>query len=435
MGKGGKTAGRRKEGSRLPAEKPEERKPKGFLPWLRRSWPSIVILAITFGIFVYLFETANQGRIFKNEIAREERTEVQNGETLVTTVERAKVVNISKDTVTVDRDNPDGREKGNQRLLVRLLSGAHKGEVRELSYEVMVGIYTNEKVRENDEITVLQTDNRTAGTYELVFRNYNRSTEVYIVLGLFLLVVILVGGRTGLKSLLGLAVTVTALIWIFCPLWMKGAQPVPLAFWLCVLVTVMSLVLLGGTDRKILCAILGTVAGMGLAALFALAAQSLCRIDSYSMIDAGAELAELVNLQTTYDVHIEGLLTAGVIIASLGAVMDVAMSLSSAIAELKSVNPGMRFPQLWRSAMHIGRDMVGTMTNTLVLAFVGSSLVLVLRLWMQGASYNALLSSRYLSVELIQAISSSVGVVLSVPLTAVIGAAFYGRAASKGGKA
>jgi uncharacterized membrane protein len=77
--------------------------------------------------------------------------------------------------------------------------------------------------------------------------------------------------------------------------------------------------------------------------------------------------------------------------------------------------------------MHIGRDMVGTMTNTLILAFVGSSLVLVIRLWMQGASYLSLTSSRYLSVELVSALSASIGVILAVPLTAIIGAVLFGK--------
>jgi uncharacterized membrane protein len=103
------------------------------------------------------------------------------------------------------------------------------------------------------------------------------------------------------------------------------------------------------------------------------------------------------------------------------------MSLSSAIRELKQVNPELSRGALFRSAMNIGRDMVGTMTNTLILAFVGSSLVTVIRLWMQGPSARVLLSSAYFAVELIQAVSSSIGVILTVPLTAVIGAVFFSR--------
>ena len=414
------------------AAEPKPPLPRRFAAWLRRSWPAILILILTTGVFFYLFFTANQGRIFRNEASREEGQRTVNGETVQVTVERAKVINLSKDTVNPDPMNPDGKEKGTQRALIELRSGPHAGERFEL--DVMPGWYTDDKLELGSLITIAVAENLDTGEIQFDSSTYShdRSIGVYVVLGLFLLVVLLVGGRTGLKSLLGLVFTVVALIWIFCPLWMKGAEPVPLAFGLCVLVSVMSFTILGGVSRKTICAVLGTVAGMGLAALFSFLAQRICKIDSYALYDAGRDFVDLANLQQRgYDLHLQGLLSAGIIIASLGAVMDVAMSLSSAVSELKTVNQSLGFAGLWRSGMRIGRDMVGTMTNTLILAFVGSSLVLVLRLWSQGPSYIRLISSRYLSVELISALSSSIGVILAVPLTALIGAAFFGKAKSR----
>ena len=393
--------------------------------WLRRNLPALLILAVCVGLFAWLFVTANQGRIFNAQKAEETAYTDADGHTVSVTVETAEVINISRDTLAVDRNNPDGLETGNQLLLVRLTSGTHAGQAVEV--QTFVGFYTGERLAVGDPITVLQTETAETGALSLAVKNYDRSRDVYLVLGLFLLVVLIVGGKTGLKSLLGLGFTVVALIWIFCPLWMKGAEPVWLALGLCTLVSVMSFVILGGTSRKILCAILGTLAGMVLAALFAQLAQALCRITSYAMYDAGADFTELVNLQERdYPLHLQGILTAGIIISSLGAVMDVAMSLSSAISELKTVNGGLGVRELWKSGMHIGRDMVGTMSNTLILAFVGSSLVLVIRLWSQGSGYRSLMASKYLSVELISALSSSIGVILAVPLTALIGAVLFG---------
>jgi uncharacterized membrane protein len=275
---------------------------------------------------------------------------------------------------------------------------------------------------------VLQVrDEDTGALRGLSYFQYDRIWAVLLVLGLFVLTVILVGGKTGLRSLLGLGVTVTALIWIFCPLWMKGAHPVWLALGLCALVTVMSFVILGGVSKKILCAIAATLAGVGLAALFGALAQRLCRVTSFSLYDVNGEIADLVNLQSrNYPVRVHGILTAGILIASLGAVMDVAMSLSSAMAELKAVNPALSRGSLFRSGMNVGRDMVGTMTNTLILAFVGTSLVTVIRLWAQGPTWRMLLSSTYFSVELIAAVSSSIGVILAVPLAALIASLVYG---------
>ena len=388
-------------------------KKKAVPAWL----PALLILVCTGVLFLILFLNAREGNIYNPSRLQSE----------FVTVEKAEVLNVSYDSVEPDPYSPDAVEKGNQRALIRLTSGEFAGQTRELYY--MIGYFAGPKLRVGDAITVLQLrDEETGALQEVTYFQYDRIGAVLLVLCLFVLAVVVVGGKTGLKSLLGLAVTVVALIWIFCPMWMKGSAPLPLALGLCALVTVMSFVILGGTSKKIFCAILATLAGVGLAALFGALAQRLCRITSFNLYDVNGEIADLVNLQSrNYPVRIHGLLTAGILIASLGAVMDVAMSLSSAVAELKQVNPTLGRRDLWRSGMNIGRDMVGTMTNTLILALVGSSLVTVIRLWAQGPTWRMLLTSGYFAVELISAISSSVGVILAVPLAAGIGALLFGK--------
>ena len=386
---------------------------RGMPAWL----PSLLILLCAGILFLVLFFGAREGKIYNPTLLQDE----------FHTVEKAEVLNISLDTVEPDPYSPDEVEKGNQRALIRLTTGEFAGQTQELYY--MIGYFVGPKLAPGDSITVLQIrDEETGALQEVTYFQYDRTGAVLLVLGLFVLAVVVVGGKTGLKSLLGLAVTVVALIWIFCPLWMKGSAPVPLALGLCALVTVMSFVILGGTSKKILCAVLATLSGVGLAAGFGALAQGLCRITSFNLYDVNGEIAELVTLQSrSYPVRIHGLLTAGILIASLGAVMDVAMSLSSAVAELKQVNPALGRRELWRSGMNIGRDMVGTMTNTLILALVGSSLVTVIRLWAQGPTWRMLLTSGYFAVELISAVASSIGVILAVPLAAAIGAALYGK--------
>ena len=117
------------------------------------------------------------------------------------------------------------------------------------------------------------------------------------------------------------------------------------------------------------------------------------------------------------------------ILSALGAVMDVAMSLSSALSEVHAADPALDRRALFRSGMNIGRDMVGTMTNTLILAFLGGGLTLTLYIYTLGLSAHQLLSSAYLSVEVMTAVSSSIGVILSVPITALISAWAHARKA------
>ena len=161
---------------------------------------------------------------------------------------------------------------------------------------------------------------------------------------------------------------------------------------------------------------IGTVSGTAAALLFGLFAQMLLRINGMRVSDAEA----LLQLQQMgIPIGINGLLVGGVVISSLGAVMDVAMGISSSLSEVSAANPSLTCRELFRSGMNIGRDMVGTMTNTLILALLGSDLVLIIYLYSLGLSSNQLISSAYLSIEVISSISSSIGVILSIPLTAL----------------
>ena len=278
------------------------------------------------------------------------------------------------------------------------------------------------KVGDGCTLTISTYEN---GDVSATVYEYNRTTPVLIVLGLFLLITVLVGGKTGAKSLVGLLFTVAGVFWLLFPALMKGAPTLPTTFLLCVFVSAVSFAVLGGVEKKTVCAWLGTVAGMALALVFALISQKLLRIDGLR----SADVEPLLQLrQTGTPIGLRGLLAAGVILSSLGAVMDVAMSLSSALAEVRAADPTMGFKALFRSGMNIGRDMVGTMTNTLILAFLGSGLVLTLYLYSLGLSPHMLMSSAYLSWELVGGISSSVGVILSVPITAAIASRMYGKA-------
>ena len=131
--------------------------------------------------------------------------------------------------------------------------------------------------------------------------------------------------------------------------------------------------------------------------------------------------------QTGTPLGLRGLLVGGIVISALGAVMDVAMSIASALTEVHTVAPNRNTRELFRSGMNIGRDMVGTMTNTLILAFLGSGFALIIYLYSLGLSPYQLISSSYLTIEVVSSISSSIGVILSVPLTALISSVILTR--------
>lgn len=330
------------------------------------------------------------------------------------TYESGIVKEILSDSCTVD-PIAENTYRGEQTLSVHIKSGQYAG--MDFMVTNAVGPIYNQPMEVGDKVSaILSTD--FDGSVRGSIYEYNRTTAVCVILGLFFLFTLLVGGKTGAKSLLGLVITLISLLFILLPLLLKGYPTLITTFVICATVALLSLILLGGIQEKTICAFLGTVFGMIFAIIFAALVGKLARIDGLRMEYAEA----LLQLRQTgaSNVGIKNIVTAGVMISALGAVMDVAMSISSSMAEINRVNPNLTRRQLWSSGMHIARDMVGTMTNTLVLAIFGSSLMLILYLYSLELSANQFISSSYLSLELISSIASSIGIILSVPLTVTI---------------
>ena len=376
---------------------------------MQKKWISAAVLAVVLAIFAGLFVIAHPARAEAPEAA--EYMEYEN----------AVVEQILTDSTEADPVS-EGHFRGNQNLIVRVKTGRYAGQ--QMLADNTVGPIYGCPMAVGDGVTVgLST--YSDGTVRCYIYEYDRSMGLALVLGAFLLVTVLVGGKVGLKSLLSLGLTVAALIFILLPLLLLGWPTIGTTFLVSVLVTAATFVILGGVDKKTVCACLGTLAGIALATLFGLLAQQILRIDGYRQEYAEA----LLQLRQTEEsaIGITGLITAGVIVSALGAVMDVAMSISSALQELTRVNPDLTSKDLFRSGMNIGRDMVGTMTNTLILAILGSGLTLVVYIYSLSLQPWQLLSSAYMSLEAISGIASSIGVMLAVPLTAAICAVSFGK--------
>lgn len=334
--------------------------------------------------------------------------------------ERGVVTQILADSCEAD-PVADGGYRGDQTLLVEIRSGQYKGQTLMTSNNV--GPLYGEPAKVGDPVTLI-ISTYSNGDHRATVYEYDRSWAIYGILALFFLVTVLVGGKTGAKSILGLVLTVALLLTVLIPLLLKGWPTLPTVFGLCSFVAVVCFVVLSGANRKTLCASLATIAGMAIAMGFGLLGQVFAHINGLRMTD----VEPLLQLrQTGTPIGLGGLLVAGIIVSSLGAVMDVAMSLSSSLAELKSVNPSLGVKELWRSGMNIGRDMVGTMTNTLILAFLGSGFTLIIYLYSLDLPTAELMSSSYMGLEVVSGISSAMGVVLSVPVTCLLGALLYGR--------
>ena len=339
--------------------------------------------------------------------------------------ESASVDQILSDSTEKDPASDNGY-RGEQLLLVTVRSGDYKGQQMQV-YNYVGPLYGG-PLKVGDRATVL-ISTYSDGTVNATVYEFDRLLPLCIVLVLFIAAAVAVGGRTGVKSLVALAVTLVCLFGVLLPSLMKGANTLLMTFIVCAYVAVVSLTIVGGVRKKTVCAMLGAVTGTALALLFGLLAQGLTRIDGLRIDD----VEPLLQLrQTGTPIGLRGLLVGGIVISALGAVMDVTMGIASSLSEVHAANPELSRRELFRSGMNIGRDMVGTMTNTLILAFLGSGFTLILYLYSLGLSPRQLLSSAYVSLEVVSGVASSVGVILSIPLTALITAEVFTREKKSG---
>lgn len=327
----------------------------------------------------------------------------------------AKVTAVLEDDAQPDWENSEGRRIGTQELEIRILSGRHKGEV--LTLTNYLSALFNVDVGVGDRIIVRLITQEDGSYYASLF-NYDRALVMGGAMLVFCAVLVLLGGRKGVRALLGLVFTLVCLWFLLIPGLIRGLPAIPLTIAVAAVCAAASLILLDGPSRKSLCAILGCVGGVAAAGLFAALVGALTPMDGFNM----SEAENLLLYGAEKGLSIRGLLVCGVLVAALGAVMDVAMSIASAAWELREHNDGLSRRELFRSGMNIGRDAMGTMANTLILAFAGSSFNLLILIQIYDIPFLQLANTDFLCIEVLQSVAGSMGILLTVPLVAAISA-------------
>lgn len=323
------------------------------------------------------------------------------------TFEKARVVSIIKDNLL-----SDGSRAGAQEIEVEIRTGEHKGEILNATSSPSYLYGANCKVGTKVIVIISEADDYlTVSVY-----NYDRGYQLYAIIGIFLIVLGLIGGKKGWKSALGLVFTFGCIVFVFLPLVYRGCSPIFSATIVVALVTVVVMYLIDSFTVKSICAMAGTILGVGIAAVCAWIFGIISHISGYNVSD----IESLIYIgQRTY-INVGELMFAGILISALGAVMDVAMSVSSTINEIYVKRPELNQKELFLSGLHVGRDMMGTMSNTLILAFAGGSLNTFIYIYSYNYDYYQVLNMYDIGIEIIQGISATLGVILTVPLVSFI---------------
>ena len=298
----------------------------------------------------------------------------------------------------------------------KITSGAHKGETAAVYQQMDNYIDTGERfVKKGDSILIFEDDMMEDASW--AFAGYTRF-DYMIVLGIvFILLLIVFGRGKGISTVVSLALTCLAVFFVFLPSILAGVNIYLMTVLVCVFTIVMTLLLTNGATVKSFNTMLGCGCGVLAAALLTILFDKLMHLTG--VIDEHSVYLQIMNEQGG-SINLRGLIFAMITIGAMGAVMDVAMDIASSLYEVHRHAPDLSFSELFRSGMNIGRDVMGTMANTLVLAYIGSSLCTILLRVSYAESLSILLNTESITVEVLQALVGSMGILLTIPLTTLV---------------
>jgi uncharacterized membrane protein len=310
---------------------------------------------------------------------------------------------------------------------VLLLDGNHKGDTITALLESPTSQAQIPKYQPGDEVLVaidLQPDGTI--TYSVIDRW--RAPILLTIVGALALMTIAIAGWRGLRALTSLAITVVVVVRLLIPLLLAGYSPVGLAIGLGILITVLSLLLTQGISRPTFAAIAGTAVGLVVTGILAVVVSSAAQFTAAQGSEEVAIIAQIAG----NSIDLSGLLLAAVIFGGLGVLNDVAITQAVTIDEFRSIDPTMSRRELYRRAMSVGTAHLAATINTLVFAYLGSALPVIVLLALQIHRLDLAVNDEHIAVEVVRTVVGAIGVLSAVPLTTGIAAWWAGPAGRAG---
>ncbi len=354
-----------------------------------------------------------------HKIAARDLTVLNNEGSVASKARVTEIIETVKDEFTLDGENM--QENITTVFRCKILDGEYKGQtVRAAQTEDAFAPISERMVKKGDRIMIFNYPSEDHGT-EWVFGSYLRF-DILVIFAIFFFVLLIIFGKgKGVNTLISLAFTVAAVFMIYIPAILNGYNIYALTLITSAFITVMTLLITVGYNKKSLTTILGCLFGVIVASLLSILLSNILHLTGF--VDEHS--IYLTYLPTETPIDLKAIIFGGIVIGSLGAVMDIAMDISSALSELHHHAEHLTFRELIKSGISIGRDIIGTMANTLVLAYIGSALSTVLLITTYALSLEELLNREMIIAELLQALIGSTAILLTIPLTSLICAAFY----------
>ena len=364
----------------------------------------IFLLNLSFGLFV-------SAKAYSDELSSDKDMRRHYSQAMEDTdyiIFKAKVLEIEYDDTNEKRNVSLEADIRYQHLKVEILDGNHKGEILTIRHtieRIMPGYYI---FKPGDKLLIRATE-ESSGTLETVkIQEKVRDTQVYLIVSLFVVLLLIIGGFNGLKTLLSLIIAVAMIFFGYIPLIIRGVNPILASLGISIPVVIITLVIISGWNIKTLAAIIGTSLGVIISGILAFIFGNFAHLTGLAD-DSSISLAYIPQFR---NLDYKGILFGTILIGAIGAIMDVAISIASALYEIIS-------------GMNIGKDMMGSMSNTLILAYVGTTLHLIILFIVYKIRFIEIINLDSIATEIIRAMAGSIGLIITIPVTVVIGTAIY----------
>lgn len=304
-----------------------------------------------------------------------------------------------------------GENQKVQKVKVKILSGELSGKEIIIENRLSGNPGYDIDVKAGNKV-ILNIEKMDNGETDINISNYYRFPALIILSCIFALSILIFGGKKGVKAIIALVFTYFLLFYFLIPMILNGASPLLITIIISIAATCFTIFIISGMNLKSLSAIIGTAGGVTAAGLIALITIKTTPL-------SGTPSQEAIMLWTSNNaLDFKGILASAMIIGALGASMDVGISIASSIFEVKKANPKTTTMELITAGMNVGKDIMGTMTNTLLLAYTGSALFLLLVAY-NNVSIIKLLNLDSIVTEITAALAGSIGLILCIPLTAI----------------
>ena len=311
-----------------------------------------------------------------------------------------------------------GEQSVKQVVKIKVLTGDFKGTEKYIDNMLTGNPAYDISLKRGDKVILhlepksdsIITDN----DVDFYIADIKRDSQIGIFAALFAILLLITGRKKGIRSIISIIATVLLIFSVLVPMVLNGINPIVASIIIGILSTIITIYLVGGFNSKSTSAIIGTSTSLIFAGILSVIGINIAHLTGF----AGEESMFLYTARP--DLSFTGILAASVIIAALGALMDTSVSIASTINEINETDNKLTVAELFKSGMNVGKDIIGTMSNTLILVYLGSAMPLILL--SSNIDINKFFNLNQVATEIISALIGSIAILVCVPITAIIAA-------------